>query len=314
MFDANAAPAQERIPNPEPLNAVDVLEDRFEHVALINRDEAALASQREAMRNAFIDARSLLDLERADVALKQLANERSERPSAKLAERYEKQNAALMAKRKANDDNYKRQMDTTPGPATNILRDWYNSPKAHLPYEHAQTPTDIREGESASDANTRLIAEFRALIEERKDIARAPIPAAEITQACYAYVGKLAEKAPMGSTLSALRLVAYDEARDSFRYRSPSIPTDPAGMVGLIAALLPDALAGALAAAALENHDEARALDAVARSERLAAINARLLEIQYTTEANHRAARARGESAGMRIASNPLAILDLVEA
>ena len=309
--DPNAKPAVERAPNPERLSGKELMEDQFEHIAAINRDEDALAALRESISDARSDALSRTDLARADVELAAHANERSKNPSKKIEERCDKQRTTLTAERKAIEANFEKQFAVTPGSARNHLRDFFNSAAAYGDFVHAATPTDIREGESPMDANTRLIAEYRALLEEKRAVARAALPGAEVTAACYSFVAHLAEKAPLGPIIGGLRGVSYDEERGTFRRRLPHAPADAAGLVGLIAALIPDELAGVLAAQALQDHDEAAALDDVARREKLDAIAARLLEIQYSTEANHRYARNRGGLAGIRIASNPLAILDL---
>lgn len=310
--DPNSPPAPERVPNLERLSGRETLENQFEHIAAIIRDEDSLAALRESFVNNRSDAKARNDLARADIELAALANQRAEKPSKPVELRLDKQRAALKAERLAIEADCEQKMATTPGPAVNHLRDFFNSAAAYGDYVHAATPTDIKEGESALEANTRLIDEYRTLQEEQKVVTRAHVPAAEVTSACYSYVGLLAAKAPLAPIIGSLRGgFSFDEERGHFNRRQPSVPTDAAALVGIIAALMPDELAGALALKALEGHDESKTLDALARIQKMEAISARMLEIQYLTEANHRFARKRGESAGQRISGNPLAILDL---
>lgn len=251
-------------------------------------------------------------------------NDRAQKPSQIVADREAAKIAKATAALKALDSKMEDEQRFRPGSMATVTREFLSSAAANSKKWKARNTTDqLIEGQTPDGMSALCRAKHKHLIAESKVIHAAPKTAAEIKLDARHLIDFHAAK--LGQTISGLRRVTFSDRVNRFENRPDYLPeiriADGAGGLstfidgaGLLLALFGDEATERLIALALRDHNEATALDEVERQRRHLENQAATLENAYRAEFWHRYCLANGINPGPRVTSNPLAILDIVEA
>lgn len=320
MSNIDEIPASEGI---QPLTNRERFEEMFPHIRPISADEEMLQAEDQSNYEAHQRALNAHRVAVAENGHRLMVEQNSPHRSKKREERLLKEAETLKAKRAEIDrrqDEYKR---NRPGHMMNALREFFSSNAAHLRYKPANTTDELLPGKMAPEMVAHYREQLQAKFAERKAVSKAPQSRAEIESDIAAGVSKYAAKLQMA--VNGVRRVTVSDKHDSFTPRGLHLPrlsvADGLGGVtyvpdglGVLCALFGPEMIDRLTAMALQNHNEAEALDGAERSRRLSQVNAEIRDIQYKAEYWHRVARSQGANPGGRVSTNVLAILDLVRA
>ncbi len=245
----------------------------------------------------------------------------SAKPSKEVEAEAEAEIAALRAEKAAAGAEYERQSALLPGSKSSVTNDFGDriGLRKFAMKNHQWTPPP---GVSLVDAMKECGAENVARRKRIEALSKAPIPVEDQLREMDALISE-AEGA-METFYASVR-GAEPLPRGHFTTRSPRVPTITIAhensiqripdAQALLFGLFGDELRERIAIKVRGRHD-AIGKDAVGLEERTAEIKrlrAEIVETERDSECIYQLSLKTGEACGPRIASNPLAILDLVE-